>query len=549
MSRTPQNIQSQTDFLTKWSPSLHKQTPGMFQQSVKTMALGRRDPSSVLSQLPREILQSLFEEYGKVWEGAYPSYDEAIKHPIRGGPKPTSCYIAIGQSAASLRDEDWRAFAQLALADDDALYVGFLADPVRNSTNPINRYRKGETLRINWSAKDAIVESAYYFNPIFRNSGSGFQVRFKSNEDERYFFSLPLAGAAEEWINFSPIARFNDYLRTILEIPEDSLSNGVILKREYGRALEEVHWRPILIAFTCSDPIVSGPVMANRVVTSRSGFSQVEMRHFLLEVQKCKQLIHPGILRLYGFTIFTKGPFAAREGSHRGNTEADDPWLIQERVYGPNGGPPVSLDDYIHKVLHSPPPIELQIEIARSIAEALVYLHRYIVHRHLSPENVLLVFGTDGKPNGEVKLYNYQQNEFSSESFLDSRGPEPNAIYAAPESSDYSTRGRPSYPPTKYKSGTELEKKLDVYSFGSLLWEMATGTKPWQLGIRSSELARRIRTPPIGSERWNPVARPPLNAVGPSPFIDIIDAAWTHDPEKRPSARTLLGMLSYVFDV
>ena len=354
-----------------------------------------------------------------------------------------------------------------------------------------------------------------------------------------------------EWLNFAPVKRFNDMLRVGLEISEDSLSNAVIFKREHGASVNDKFSRAELIGFDCNDPIVQGPVMANRVRTSRDSYRQEEITHFLLEVQKCKQIIHPSILRLYGFTYFSKGEFAPYDKEYYSGL--GDPWLIQERVYGPNGGPPVSLSDYIHTVLKRPPPLELQIKLARSIISALVYLHKYVIHRDLSPENVLLVFGQDGNPNGNVKLYNYQKNEFSSASFMDSRGPEPNIIYAAPESTDYPTRGRYNYGNTKYQKGSELEKKLDVFSFGSLLWEMVTGLKPWHTGqyimIRSADLARRIRMPPTMGGRWNPVARPSLDAVGSSPFRDIIDVSWTHDPEKRPSTEMLLGMLSYLFDV
>lgn len=531
-----------------------KLTPAKLREAVKTMTLGRTDPRSILSRLPRELVKTIMQEYAQLPPGLYSSYDEAIKHPMIGGPKPRNCFIAIGQSAASLRDTDWRGFSQMVLADDDVIYVKFLQNPAPGSTGPINTFPRGQTLRINWSANDANVGSAYYFNNI-PGLESGFQVEFEGKNDH-YFFGL-LHNVAKEWLDFSPVARANDELRPSLEIPEDALSNPVIYKREYERALNDTHASAELVGFTCNDPLVQGLVMANHAQESHDALNDNTFHHFLLQVQKGQQLIHPGILRLYGFTTFTKGPFVSYEFKSGTNVENIDPWLIQERVNGPNGGPPVSLGDYISKIWKGPLPIDLQVKIARSIASALAYLHRYMVHRVINSNNVLLVFGNDGRPTGEVKIYNYEKYEYVPRNSAHANAPSPNLIYDAPEAREYSTLhnyygGRDK---TRYVKGSDREKKIDVYSFGLLLWEMATGLKPFSTGptasMRRSDLDRLIRTLPYGSERWNPVARPPLvgNAAETSPFRDIIDLAWSHDPDNRPSSAMLVGLLSYLFDV
>ena len=120
---------AQEEVLSRWSPSLHKQTPGQFREAVKTMVFGRTDPTNILNQLPRELLLSIIEEYAKSSVSGYSSYDQALKHPMPGGLQPTNCFVAIGSQAAAVRDTDWRGFCQLTLADDDALYVKFLDQP------------------------------------------------------------------------------------------------------------------------------------------------------------------------------------------------------------------------------------------------------------------------------------------------------------------------------------------------------------------------------------------------------------------------------------
>lgn len=486
-------------------------------------------------------MQQIVNEYARNWTGSYASYNEAIKHPMTGSPGPTQVAIAITRYGITPPDSDWGP-ALLTVADDDVLYVKFARDHNVVSTTYTNyipksvvlhTYKAGETLPIVW-ANPGVRADLQISHHIKRQV---LVISFMS-KDLSYYIAFPSEELTQEWHDFTPIARFNYGLIARLEIPEDALSNGQILKREYGRALEDTHWRPVLVGFIAKDPTVTGPVMANRVQSSRSGFVQFDVHGLLREVQKFIRVHHPGILRLYGYTFFTKGEFAPIKTEGRGTTQADDPWLIQERVYGPAGGPPVSLQDYIKKL--GPPPIDLQVKIAKSMAVALEYLHRYSVHRDLNPDNVLLVYGADGRPTGAVKLYNYNKVAFSTQSFMDSRGPVADTRFASPELNFNSELERK----LNIEPGSDLEKKIDVFTYGMVLWAMATGQlEPWSQDLRT-DMIRLKQRPPNGSERWNPEARPPLvgNAAETSPLRNIIDVAWTHDIRKRPSAKEIVAM-------
>src|SRR5262249_50832744 len=69
------------------------------------------------------------------------------------------------------------------------------------------------------------------------------------------------------------------------------------------------------------------------------------------------------------------------------------PYLVMEYVEGPTLGA---------RMREGRLPVERAVEIARRIAEVLVYLHEQkVVHRDLKPDNVMLL------PDGQIKLIDF----------------------------------------------------------------------------------------------------------------------------------------------
>ncbi len=152
------------------------------------------------------------------------------------------------------------------------------------------------------------------------------------------------------------------------------------------------------------------------------------------------------------------------------------------------------------------------IDAAAQVLDGLAHAHdRGIVHRDVKPANILLADGADIS----VRILDFGLALMSEEETLTAAGDVPGTLaYISPER----LAGRPAGPET------------DVWSTGVLLWEALTGRHPFG-GGPFLELAKRIGrgAPSLAT------ARPDL----PKPLVQLVDAALSLDPDKRPTAAKL----------
>ena len=117
-----------------------------------------------------------------------------------------------------------------------------------------------------------------------------------------------------------------------------------------------------------------------------------------------------------------------------------------------------SLRSYLHSTEHHPISLEKTISIALDIALGLEYIHSQgIVHRDIKPENILF------DENLVVKIADFgiACEETSCDLLVEDQG---TYRWMAPE-----MMKRKPY-----------NRKVDVYGFGLLLWEMVTGRIPYE---------------------------------------------------------------------
>lgn len=134
----------------------------------------------------------------------------------------------------------------------------------------------------------------------------------------------------------------------------------------------------------------------------------------------------------------------------------------------------------------------------------------YVIHRSLSPENVLMV---DGSP----KLMNFDL----SYQLEDDR------VTVIPDSSQL--KRVPYIAPEIYTGGTVPEAAADLFSVGVLLYEMLTGHPPVKC---STDLERSSGV--LTSDHRKQLS----DAQCPKNLIDLICDLVQHDPDSRPSDTT-----------
>lgn len=209
------------------------------------------------------------------------------------------------------------------------------------------------------------------------------------------------------------------------------------------------------------------------------------LERFRREAQATARLEHPNIVRIYGTGVTTdKRPFLAMQ-------------------YIPGG----SLQQHLQELAHKGQtmPIGQLLHLVRQIAVALQTAHDHgITHRDLKPSNILL--GQDGTP------------------FLADLG------LAAIQSASRLTRtdqimGTPHYMPPEQITGGTVNGRSDLYALGIILYELLTGSVPFQGNTPIMILHQHVNDPPPSLL----LRRPGL----PQPLYNLVNRCLQKQPEQR----------------
>ncbi len=172
-----------------------------------------------------------------------------------------------------------------------------------------------------------------------------------------------------------------------------------------------------------------------------------------------------------------------------------------------------------------PLPAPRALDIAKKLAEALVYLHsRRVVHRDLKPENVLVL------PDGGVKLLDFGIALDESARRLTWFGLS-------------STVGTPDYMAPEQVGGRRGDARTDIYALGTMLYEMLTGHLPYSASTAAGIVRAKTHEPPQPPTRYVPGLDPHLeeillHALEPSPRDRYPTAAAMLEDLRDPSRVT-----------
>ncbi len=204
---------------------------------------------------------------------------------------------------------------------------------------------------------------------------------------------------------------------------------------------------------------------------------QKAMDRFLREARAASQLNHPGICTIYDIEEMNGLPF-----------------IVMEKLEG------VSLKE---RLRGTPMDIDEILDVGIQVADALAACHeKGIIHRDIKPANIFLT------NTGQVKILDFGLAKLTP-GFA---AHDVNAI-EDPLSVAGDIFGTAVYMSPEQARGEELDARTDLFSLGSVLYQMATGKKPFSGNNTVTTLEAVLNRKPEPPLKLNPKLPPDLQGI------------------------------------
>jgi serine/threonine protein kinase len=275
---------------------------------------------------------------------------------------------------------------------------------------------------------------------------------------------------------------------------------------EVYRALDTRLEREVALKLISDIYLVPDPAASPSPAGTPHSRAQLSRERFLREARAVATLNHPNICAIYDV------------GEQEGQ-----PYLVMELLHGE------TLQQYLSH--HHLSPTEV-ISLGQQAASALAAAHsRGIIHRDIKPANLFVA--ESGRDRKQLKILDFGvAKKQGAEASLDSRYFDSQNNTATTTDAGVmglttpgSTFGTAAYMSPEQAKGDPLDHRTDLFSLGSVLYEMATGRPPF--GDRSTAgvfAALLMKDPPLVSS---------LNPAMPSALDSIIAKLLAKDRDQR----------------
>src|SRR5438552_3183151 len=240
--------------------------------------------------------------------------------------------------------------------------------------------------------------------------------------------------------------------------------------------------------------------VALKILPDDLASNQDRMRRFVQEAQAAAALNHPNIAHIY------------EVGEYQGTN-----FIAMEFIDG------VTLREKIHRELTE---LKKLLKYLQQVAEGLSKAHGAgIVHRDLKPDNIMIT--RDGYAKildfGLAKLTEQTKPPLASGEAIDKDAP--TAVMPRQLSTPGVVMGTVGYMSPEQAQGKQVDQRSDIFSFGCILYEAATGLRPFESDSVIDILHKILHT-----------AAPPIKDANPSAPIDlqrIVRRCLAKDPDER----------------